>query len=205
MTKQDKKIRVSFGGGFKNRSASQKMLYPKERLSEFLNIDPSNELDVRNYCSKFTLIPRDLTKGLLIGFCIEQEAIKQVLENYKSGALNNKGIDKINSELSVYPKVRLTSNQSLSDINKSMGSDNTSLSNNPKTVHLLKTEHHLSTVSSLWSDLVEYFMTQQKIRECVDCGKFFVLENPKKIFCDDSCRDRYKKRKNYRAKIKKIK
>ena len=55
MTKQDKKIRVSFGGGFKIKNDNQRNLYPKERLSEFLNVDPNNEIDVRNYCSKYKL------------------------------------------------------------------------------------------------------------------------------------------------------
>ncbi|HCR35935.1 hypothetical protein A2130_00215 [Candidatus Woesebacteria bacterium GWC2_33_12] len=200
MTKQDKKIRVSFGGGFKIKNDNQRNLYPKERLSEFLNVDPNNEIDVRNYCSKYTLIPQDLTGGLLAGFAIEQRLIKQILENFKSGKLTEENIKKINSEIKIYPSFKVFSKRDLSEFNKSLGRDDSILANHSNDKILLKVSTHQSTFSSLLSDLVEHFISEQKIRECVDCGKFFVLENPKRLFCDDSCRDRYKKRKKYKVK-----
>jgi len=109
-------------------------------------------------------------------------------------------IKKINSEIKIYPSFKVFSKRDLSEFNKSLGRDDSILANHSNDKILLKVSTHQSTFSSLLSDLVEHFISEQKIRECVDCGKFFVLENPKRLFCDDSCRDRYKKRKKYKVK-----
>lgn len=194
MTTQDKIVaRIGIGGFPGNRPR----VYPTDRLVNFLNVDPNKEEEVRLFCNKYVFIPRALfTKGIVRSFKIEQTKLKNIAEKLANGNISEKDQQKINRELGkIHREIRYFNKKQLSEINGTLGGETNLVEREYRQFQIVK--RHSDSIVSLWEDLVTQFINKQAIRQCLDCGRFFKV-NPsarEHKYCNDSCRDRYNKRK----------
>lgn len=202
---------VTIGSGFRTEKNRQN-LYPKDRLVVFLNLDTSKEESVYSFCGKYLLIPRNLTKGWVNSFKEEQQKAKAIVRKIAEGDLTKETINTINQELeSITTKLTLLDNGKIILLNEQLegyepgeGDYGIEGLHRNKDKHLVKVERHKNSLSSIWQDLANLLLKQSNLKNCAECGLFFIPNKraPKQKFCSDLCRDRYTKRKNYRRKKK---
>ncbi|OGD84122.1 hypothetical protein A2572_03280 [Candidatus Collierbacteria bacterium RIFOXYD1_FULL_40_9] len=203
---------VKIGVGFKENKRSPD-LYPHDRLTSFLNLNTSDRESTHAFCDKYLIVPRDLTQGWLNALKTEQEKIRPVADKVASGQIDQKSIDQINVELdSISTKlVYITDNQIIS-INEQINGyepgegeyGQEGLERTDKNLHFIKVDNHGNSLTSLWQDLANVLIAKTKLKNCMECGLFFIPNRrvPNQKFDSELCADRYKKRKAYRKSDK---
>lgn len=217
MTKQNQPLgrigSVKIGAGFKTNKRKPSNLYPKDRLTSFLNLNTSNKESILAFCDKYLIIPRDLTQGWIIALKSEQEKIRPIANKVVSGQIDQESIDKINKELgSISIKLTHIDDNQIISINEQINGyepgegeyGQEGFERSDSTIHPIKVENHGNSLTSLWQDLVSVLIAKTKLKNCAECGLFFIPNRrvPNQRFCSELCADRYKKRKAYRKSNK---
>lgn len=205
MTKQDGN-NIYFGGGFSPKNTIGKhRAYPQERIIEFLNVDAKNNVQIDEFCSRYSFFPKNIfTDGLLKSFRREQNKLKNIASKLLANViLNEKELNEINANLGrIKTRVSYFSQDDFAKINAALGSKATKEDGELRYLTLIKV--HKGPLVSLWEDLMNHFIKKQDILGCANCGKFILRESHDIRFCGDRCKNVYSKRKAYSInKIKK--
>lgn len=217
MTKQNRSLGrvgpVNIGAGFKSSKGNLSDLYPRDRLTEFLNLNTSDKGSAHAFCDKYLIVPRDLTQGWINGLKNEQAKIRSIANKVVSDQIDKACIDLINIELgSNTTKLTYISDDQIILINEQINGyepgegeyGQEGFERTGKNLHLIKVENHGNSLASLWQDLANVLIAKTKLKNCMECGLFFIPNRrvPNQKFCSELCADRYKKRKAYRKSIK---
>lgn len=196
MTTLDKSFGpIKVGGGFRQRSTGPTLIYPSERLVEFLNTNSLAEKEIIDFCNKYTYLPQKIGPSLQRVFKKEQKQIRQIANRLLSGGkLTDKELAKINERLSkIQTKVEYIEGSQLANINKSLGGNTEGLNEKNQEQFTLVLNKHGGTNVSLWKDLIELH-TSNRLDTCLLCGKFFLKQSRhERKFCNDSCRNLHSK------------
>jgi hypothetical protein len=189
MTKQDK-WNIKIGGGFTGKHSPRKFDYPPERITEFLKLDTNSEKEVSDYCSKYQLILLD-TKNLFHLIKREQKKLNLVANKF----FNHELIEK--SELDHV-------NKRLGNIKICLNYPSLELQNSPSAIKNKFKKHEFDIAkrypdpfSSLWEDLITHFVRKQDVRQCINCGDYFVKTSKQhQLYCSNSCKGKLKQARN---------
>lgn len=192
---------IKIGGGFSGKIKLRRYEYPSDRLTEFLRLDVTSRDKVYEYCTNYQLIIPSKVENELMAFLKEQQVkLKTISQKlFSKELLDISEIEEVNSQLT---KIKIEIGYP--------ARDNAGLQNTPEDIrnqfrerHLSLHKRHLDALAGLWEDLITHFVTKQDIKECINCGNFFVpLSRHKRFYCSDECRNALKQAR-HRAKAKK--
>jgi len=199
---------VPIGAGFSNNKTNTKNLYPKDRLTNFLNLDTSNKKDIHDFCAKYLVIPRNLTQGWQNALKEEQDKIKPLADKVINKTITKKELELINKEIaSSSNKLTFISQKEIINLNEQIEGfepgDGTygkgGLFKNNKTQHVIKVNQNHNSIVSLWQDLANIILSKSKLKHCLECGLFFISSTkaPNKQYCSIYCQERRKSRRTY--------
>lgn len=205
MTKQDKSLPnagyIKIGGGFSGKIKLKRYEYPPDRLTEFLRLDVTIRDKVYEFCTNYQLIIFSKVEEELMAFLKEQQVkLKTISQKlFSKELLDISEIEEVNSQLA---KIKLEVGYP--------ARDNAGLQNTPKDIreqfgkqHLILHKRYQDSLVGLWEDLITHFVTKQDIKECINCGNFFVpLSRHKRFYCSEECGNALKQTR-HRAKAKK--
>jgi hypothetical protein len=76
-------------------------VFPREKLVDFLNVNPDREKQVMDYCKKYSFVPiGDLTNGWTKAFEHIQKPIKELVVKIQTNSLTSQDLALLNSQLS---------------------------------------------------------------------------------------------------------
>lgn len=76
-------------------------VFPREKLVDFLNVNPKSKKQVMDYCKKYSFIPLgDLTNGWAKAFEYIQKPIKEIVSKIQTNSLTFQDLELLNSQLS---------------------------------------------------------------------------------------------------------
>lgn len=205
---------VKIGNGFEAQGKRQRNLRPKNSLAEFLNVNPDNTKEVMQYSQEYKWIPT----GELVNFSIDwikkfkedQSQIKEIYLKWKDNNLTEQDIDLINSKLkgAIDFRVALISEKSIIQTNEELQNklpgDNLyfNINNSTRKRHIIRTKKYASSTSVLWDELLDIMTENSKLKNCLNCGIFFIPTKRSKNqkYCSNTCTNNHGQRKRYHDK-----
>lgn len=191
---------ILIGKGFP-ASGEHSNYYPKDRLIKFLNINPKDIKKVWEYCRNYILLPRDIRgnpDGWLKGFQKEHKEISDISKRAANNLLTEKDLRKINRVLrNIHREFDYISGEEISNLNLDLEGDELSKDARKQKYSSLS-NHHYGSIVSLWDDLAKQIVSNQSVRQCIYCGKFFevVSHSHGQKFCTGTnCQNTYNQRK----------
>lgn len=97
---KQKNTTIDAGIGVFGQVVIKEGMFPREKLTDFLNVDPTDEKDVLGYCKKYSFIPTgDLTNGWAKAFEHLQKPIKELIEKIQTNNFTLADLEFLNSHI----------------------------------------------------------------------------------------------------------
>lgn len=177
---------IRIGGGFRGKIGLRNYEYPPDRLTEFLKLDLNNESELGKYCNDYQLIISFMNRDTTLrAIKEEQEKLKKISTKlFAKQNLNLSEIKLVNSRLG---KIKLTISYPASN-NHGIQNTPSSLKEQFEERHLITHKTYGDVFASFWEDLITHFVTKQDIKQCINCGHFFVpINRHERLYCSIVC------------------
>lgn len=194
---------IKLGGSFPIQK-TRKQLYPYERLTKFLNLDPNDEKAIIEYCNQYVFIPG---YPPIEAFRQEHKKLIEIARRLDSHTATERDLEVIDNVINTIRTVtKFATSQELNEMNHIQGYSTIVPKKFEGQRYLIQYRQDSGTIASLWHDMVNQIIENQNIKTCIRCGKFFWITRAvkKHDYCSEECRNAASHKDSY-AKKKKLK
>lgn len=205
--KQDNIVRkgiVRLGRGYPVNKPEQKYLVPRNRLTEFLNVNTLDKKAVQDYCSQYKFIPNDLENGLVAGFESFQNQIKEIVDRATDKTLTQEDLDYINKQVDgIHPKIVFFNEVEMKDFNINVNGvdfEFYDIKRQNKEKNTTEIRAFPSIQSTICWDVMNYVIDNRQYRTCPFCSAYFLVTRNDKVYCSKAHKDLAMEKRRKRKK-----
>ncbi len=163
---------------------------------ELANLDITNSQRLINFCKKYRYLPGEHpTKSVEKLIEDEQVKISSFLKKYISKTLSESDLKNLNERLgNCKRQIKFVEQEELTGINNQIDTD-TNTDFYPGS-YLIEVYTYPNITDHAWLYLSEFILKEQQLFECLNCARFFLPEQNRKMkFCSLECKNAYNARK----------